>query len=179
MSRTSSFPALTILFVTLLFLASCASVRVRYDYDRRAEFPRFTTYSYWADSATGLSELDERRLLRVLDSLLPTKGLERTDTPGMWIRITSGVYRPAPGTTAGVGVGGTGGDIGGGVTIGIPVNGSGLRRDITFTLLDGAGGEVFWEATGSTSFRDGGTPWEREEGLRRVVLKVFSKYPPD
>ena len=65
-----------ILFVPiLLLLASCGAIRVNYDYDKETDFSDYTTYNYFSDMNTGLSEFDTKRLLNAMDIILKNKGL--------------------------------------------------------------------------------------------------------
>ena len=47
----------------LLLIASCAPIRVTYDYERTANFSKYKTYNYYSDINSGLSDLDTKRLL--------------------------------------------------------------------------------------------------------------------
>ena len=67
-------------FVVVFLMMSCGAVKVDYDYDRDVDFSKYSTYNYFSDVETGLSQLDERRLIRVLDSTLKTKGYQLART---------------------------------------------------------------------------------------------------
>jgi len=77
-----------------------------------------------------------------------------------------------------VGVGGTGGHVGGGVSIGLPIGQNKLEREIVFDLVDSQKDALFWQAVSTSSYSENATPLSREKQLREVVSKVFSKYPP-
>jgi len=78
-----------------------------------------------------------------------------------------------------VGMGGTGRNVGGGVSVGIPLGNSNMSRDIIFDFVDVQTDALFWQAVSSSNFSDNASPITRERLLRDVVLKVFSKYPPE
>ncbi len=158
---------------------SCSAVRVDYDYDRGVDFSNYTTYNYYSDMDTGLSELDERRLIRVLDSTLKMKGYQQAEEPDFFVNILSNEFRSAPNNAVGVGIGGTGRNVGGGVSLGIPVGSSGLQRMIQFDFVDSQRDALFWQAFSESGYRDNASPSVREDRLRAVVKKVFSKYPPE
>ena len=61
-------------FLLLLFVASCAPIYVNYDYEKQHDFTKYKTYNYYSDLETGLSELDTKRLLYVMDEALKAKG---------------------------------------------------------------------------------------------------------
>lgn len=163
----------------LIFLVGCTAVRVNYDYDKSTDFSNYTTYNYFGDMETGLSPLDEKRLFRVLDSTLQAKGFLLSEEPDFLVNIISQEYRNAPQNSVGVGVGGTNRNIGGGVSIGIPVGGSRLERSIQFDFVDSEKNSLFWQGISETGFRPNASPSVREEQLRKVVDKVFSKFPPE
>ena len=158
---------------------SCGAVRVDYDYDKGVDFSNYTTYNYFSDMQTGLSQLDERRLIRVLDSTLKTKGYQLAEEPDFFINILSNEFRGSPNNAVGVGIGGTGRNVGGGVSLGIPVGNSGLQRMIQFDFVDADRDALFWQAFSESGYRENASPSVREEKLRAVVNKVFSKYPPE
>ncbi len=167
------------IFLALFFLASCSTVRVNYDYDKEVDFSRYKTYHYFSDMETGLSQLDEKRLLRVLDSTLQQKGFRLSEEPDFLINILSQEYRNAPNSSVGVGVGGTNRNAGGGISIGIPVGGGQMQRSIQFDFVDTHKDALFWQAVSDNGFRPNASPSVREEQLRKVVNKVFSKFPPN
>jgi len=127
---------------------------------------------------TGLTELDEKRLLNLMDIKLQTKGLVYSEEPDFLIDITSDYFRDRQNTSVGVGVGGTGRNVGGGVSIGIPVGQKSLQRQIRFKFADAIRGQFFWEGVGKSSFKENVSPVEREQKLAELVDKVLSKYPP-
>lgn len=166
--------------ILILFLiTSCNAVRVNYDYDKTTDFSSYSTYNYFNDMETGLSGLDEKRLLNALDSTLQAKGYLLAEEPDFLINILSSSFRRGPNNNIGVGVGGTGGNVGGGVSVGIPVGGSGLARSIQFDFVDAEKDALFWQAFSESSFSDNASPSVREAQLQKVVTKVFSKFPPE
>ncbi|SNZ01553.1 DUF4136 domain-containing protein [Flagellimonas pacifica] len=168
------------LFSILLlgFLTSCIGVRVNYDYDKTTNFTNYTSYNYFSDISSGLSELDERRLVRVLDSTLQAKGYLLAEEPDFFINILSSEFRSAPNNSVGVGVGGGGRNVGGGISVGLPLGNSGIQRQIQFDFVDAEKDALFWQATSESGYRENASPSVREERLRAVVHKVFSKFPP-
>ncbi len=167
---------LPILF--LILFVSCSTVRVSYDYDKGTDFSNYLTYNYYTDMETGLSELDTKRLLKALDSIMRMKGILLSEEPDFFINIQSRSFQAPRSNTVGLGVGGTGRNVGGGVSIGIPVGGANMEREIVFDFVDSQRDALIWQAVSESSFRDNASPNEREQKLRQVVEKVFAKYPP-
>jgi|SRR5690606_1321046 len=162
-----------------LLMVACSTVKVNYDYDRDVDFTAFTTYNYFSDLDSGLGALDERRLLDLLDSTLGSRGYRLAEGPDFLINILGSQYRTGPGNSVGVGLGSGGRNLGGGICVGIPVGGPGLKRSIQFDFVDAQRDALFWQAQADSGYRENLSPAAREEQLRAVVDKVFSKYPPE
>ena len=58
----------------LLLFVSCAPIYVNYDFEKSTDFSKFKTYNYYGDMQTGLSALDTKRLLDVLDLKMAQNG---------------------------------------------------------------------------------------------------------
>ena len=164
--------------ILVLLFSSCHVVRVHTDYEKETDFSNYTTYNYYDDMDTGLGELEEKRLTKVLDVAMQGKGLRLSEEPDFLIYIQSGFFQTPRNNTVGVGVGGTGRNVGGGVSVGIPIGQSNVQREIIFDFVDSQKEQLFWQATSKSSFNENATPLERETKLKEIVVKVLSKYPP-
>jgi len=167
-----------VLILLAFFCASCSSVRVIYDYDKSTEFSNYTTYGYYPDMETGMSQLDANRLLNAVDEIMQQKGMLFSEEPDLLVNIQSRDFRNPQNSNVGVGVGGTGRNVGGGVSIGIPLGRTGVEREIVFDLIDSQKDMLVWQAVSETPFREAASPSVREEKSLEIVTKVFSKYPP-
>jgi hypothetical protein len=168
----------SILFL-LLFVSSCAPVRVNYDYEKTTDFKAYKTYNYYANLNTGLSELDTKRLLNALDDAMESNGYLLSETPDFFIDIKSNEYQETARNNVGVGVGGTGGRIGGGVSIGIPVGQNKLNRQIIFEFVDENKNGLFWQAVSESSYSPNASPEKREAQFNAIVTKVLEGFPPE
>ena len=165
--------------IAILFLAvSCAPIYVNYDYEKSTDFNNYKRYNYYADMETGLSALDTKRLLKILDLQLQEKGFVLSETPDFFIDIKSGEFVGAQKQTIGVGVGGSGRNVGGGISIGLPIGQSQTTRKITFDFVDENIKQLFWQAVSESNFNPNAVPEKRENKLNSIVAKVLSKYPP-
>ncbi|MBT8306066.1 MAG: DUF4136 domain-containing protein [Maribacter sp.] len=164
------------LWLILLF-SSCHVVRVQTDYEKETDFSNYSTYNYYNDMETGLSELDQKRLIKTLDLAMQTKGFLLSEEPDFLVNIQSAIYQAPRNNTVGVGVGGTGRNVGGGVSVGIPVGQSNLQREIQFDFVDSQKDMLIWQAISKSHLNENATPVEREKKLQQVVEKVLSKYP--
>lgn len=163
--------AVMVLFTTL----SCAPIYVNYDYDKAVDFSKYKTYQYFGDMETGLNELDTKRLLDAIDTKLKANGFMISETPDFLIDIKSEAFRNVQRET--VGVGGGGGNVGGGISIGLPIGQSKMTRQLTFDFVDATNKQLFWQANSESSYNPRATPIKREEQFAAIVEKVFKKYP--
>ncbi len=162
----------------VLFLVACSSIRVNYDYDKETNYSNYSTYNYYPDMASGLNELDTKRLIKAIDVTMQNKGILLSEEPDFFINIFSSSFQAPRNNTVGVGVGSGGGNVGGGVSFGIPVGQSKFTREIVFDFVDSQKDAMFWQAVSESSLRDNASPNEREAILKQLVEKVFIKYPP-
>lgn len=164
--------------VLTIVLVSCAPVRVNYDFDKTVDFTKYKTYQYYGDMKTGLSPLDTKRFLDALDAQMAAKGFTVSDTPDFLIDIKSSEFQAAPRQTVGVGLGGGGRNVGGGISIGLPIGQPNLNREITIDFVDDKGIGVFWQAASESGFKQNESPEKREVRLNTVAEKILVEYPP-
>ena len=167
-----------IITILTLLIVSCAPIRVNYDYDEVTDFNTYKTYQYYANMETGLSELDTKRLLNAIDTKMEAKGFSISENPDFFIDIKSKEYQAAQQQRVGVGVGGGGRNVGGGISIGLPIGQANINRQITIDFVDETKKQLFWQATSDSSFNPKATPEKREVRLSAIAEKVLSKYPP-
>lgn len=161
----------------LLFFFSCSPIYVNYDFDKAADFSKYKTYQYFGDMETGLSQLDTKRLLDALDIKLQANGFSISDNPDFLIDIKSTDFRNAQRETVGVGVGGGSGNVGGGISIGLPIGQTNMTREIVFDFVDASNKQLFWQAQSESRFNPRAEPLKREERFAAIVEKVLKKYP--
>jgi len=164
------------LLVALVF-TSCGTI-VNYDYEKSTDFTQYKTYNYFDDMKTGLSELDNKRLLKVIDTKLKTMGLTRSESPDFYIDIQSQDVQNRNSPNVGVGVGGTGRNVGGGISVGLPLGGNQHTREIVIDFVDDNKGGMFWQALSESTYRPNASPVKREANFAKLIEKVFSGYPP-
>ncbi len=161
-----------------IFLSSCAPIRVNYDFEKGTDFSKYKTYNYYNDMKTGLSELDTKRFLEALDAKLEVLGITFSETPDFYIDIKSSQFQSTQRNTVGLGLGGGGRNVGGGLSIGIPIGQAEMNRKIIIDFVEENGKGLFWEAISESSFTLNASPQNRHEQLNAVVEKMLSKYPP-
>ena len=165
--------------ILLLFVTSCAPIYVNYDFEKGTDFSQYKTYNYYSDMQTGLSELDTKRLLDALDLQMKAHGFTLSDTPDFFIDIKSQEIQQVQRNTVGVGVGGGGRNVGGGISIGLPIGQAIINRQIIFDFVDEKNNKgLFWQAVSESSFKPNAVPEKREVHFNNIVKKVMDKYPP-
>lgn len=162
----------------LLLIISCAPIRVNYDYEKTTDFTKYKTYNYYQDIETGMSELDTKRLLAAINTKLQAKGFSLSETPDFFINIKSSEFQESQRNTVGVGLGGSGRNVGGGLSIGIPIGQSRINRRLIIDFIDENGNGLFWQAVSESSFNPKASPEKREATLKAIVEKVLLQYPP-
>jgi len=162
----------------ILFIVSCAPIRVNYDYEKGTDFTKYKTYQYFGDMETGLSALDTKRLLDAIDLKMKEKGFSISENPDFLIDIKSTEYKELQRNNVGVGLGGGGGNMGGGISIGLPIGQANVNRQITIDFVDEKGSGLFWEAVSESVFTPNAKPEKREAQLQAVTEKVLAQYPP-
>lgn len=161
-----------------LFILSCAAVRVNYDYEKRTDFNAYKSYDFYTDMNTGMNELDAKRLLEVLESGLKAKGMYISNAPDFLINIKSSTFQDGGRNNVGVGLGGGGGHLGGGISIGIPVGQAKVNREIVFEFVDENKTGLFWQAISESAYQPNAKPEAREAQFKAIVEKVLAGYPP-
>lgn len=162
-----------------LVLAACGSTYVEYDYDKSVSFQKYTAYQYDFSEASGLSEFDEKRFVKYTDSLLQSRGFTRTDNNDIFIKFVASEFETASRNTLGVGLGSGGGNVGVGVSGGIPIGGREMHQQMITTFYEARKGQkTIWEAISESDLKVKATPLQRDAHYKKLVEKIFSKYPP-
>lgn len=166
------------IIILLLLITSCAPIRVNYDFEKGTDFSKYKTYNYYSDMKTGLSELDTKRFLDAIDTKMAAKGFILSDSPDFFIDIKSSEYQEAQRNNVGVGLGGGGGHVGGGISIGLPIGQANVNRQITIDFVDENKKQLFWQAVSESSFNPNAAPEKREQLFKALAEKVLAAYPP-
>ena len=166
------------LYLCIFLLAACSPVRVQFDYETQVDFSNYSSYNFASVLETGLSDLDQRRLLEAVNRTLQARGFGLSEDPDLILNIYSNLYQDPNRGSVGLGVGGTGGDVGGGVSVGVPLNMGQLQREIIFEMIDARQGRMLWQAVSTDQYNETTSPQKREERFRAIADKVFEGFPP-
>ena len=161
-----------------LLIAACSGPRAAYDYDEQANFSAFSTFAIYPEIQTGLSQLDEKRLLSSVENVIREKKLNASQNPDLYLNIYTEEYREQNRSSLGVGVGGTGRNVGVGVSGGIPLGGPETYLRLTFDLIDVKNDALVWQAVVDSKFDFDAKPEARQKRFDRIVREALEGYPP-
>ncbi|MAT89748.1 MAG: hypothetical protein CMC35_03565 [Flavobacteriaceae bacterium] len=167
---------LILLTIPILFVSCGTTVAV--DYDKETNFSQYTTYNYYPNIESGLNGLDEKRIMRVTDSLLQSRGWSRSDAPQVLINFYASEQISASRNTIGFGVGSGGGNVGVGVGGGIPIGGRNIDQRLTFDLIDVSSDALIWQAQADGQYKEKATPEQKVRYYENTLQKILKKYPP-
>jgi hypothetical protein len=165
-------------FLVFLILTSCNAPQAVYDYDQQINFSQYQTYDIYPDLLTGLSQLDEERLIKSARQQLQEKSLSHSDNPDLFLNIYSEEFRQQSDSRLGIGVGGGSRNVGVGVSGGIPLGGPETYLRLTFDLIDADTDALVWQAVVESSFDLNASPAERQKRFDQIVQKALVGYPP-
>lgn len=162
----------------LLVVFACNSPQAVYDYDEKVTFSNINTYQIYPDLVSNLNQLDEQRLTAVLAEELAKEGFSLSENPQIYVNFHTAEYQTASSNSLGIGVGGTGRNVGVGVSGGIPLGGPDNYYQITFDFIDAQSDSLIWQAIVDAKFNKDTSPQKREERLREIVQKALKGFPP-
>ncbi|HEY9185532.1 MAG TPA: DUF4136 domain-containing protein [Salegentibacter sp.] len=166
------------ILLLFLFLVSCNTPQAVYDYDQEVNFSNYSTYALFPDFRSGLSQLDEKRLLASLENQLQQKGFSASSKADMYVNVYTDEFREQNRNSVGIGVGGSGRNVGVGVSGGIPLGGPETYLQITFDFIDVKDDALIWQAVVESKFNPDASPKERQTQFQKIVQKALEAYPP-
>lgn len=166
------------LIILAIFITSCGGPRAVYDYDETAGFANISSYQIFPDLQTGMNQLDEQRLITILQEQLAQKGFTTSQEPQIYVNFYSTEYQTPTRNSVGIGVAGTGRNVGVGVSGGIPLGGPDTYRRVTFDFIDVQKDVLIWQAVVEGRFDNNTSPEKRADRLRTMVEAALKGYPP-
>jgi Domain of unknown function (DUF4136) len=161
--------------LTLFIFASCSSVRVNSDYDKKANFESYKTYAFLKSGVdkVEISDLDKKRILRSIDDVMATKGFTKDSNPDLLISIfTKEKERVDVYNSYGFGWGWN------------PYWGMNYNRVTTtpegvlyIDLIDAKTKELVWQGEGSGYLTK--DTHKKDERIKTFVSKILEQYPPN
>ncbi|CAN5375565.1 hypothetical protein BH23BAC2_BH23BAC2_00790 [soil metagenome] len=167
-----------IYIIVAILITSCGGPQAVYDYDEKTSFTAISTYQIFPELASELNQLDEQRLISILSEEMAAKGFTTAGSPQIYVNFYSSEYQTSTRNSVGVGVGGTGRNVGVGISGGIPIGGPDTYRKLTFDFIDVEKDILVWQAIVEGKFDLNTSPEKRAERLRVMVKKALDGYPP-
>lgn len=164
--------------VISLFLISCGAT-VAVDYDQKTDFNMYKTYSFYPSIESGLSELDDARIETIADSLFREKGYINSENPQLYINFYVRENISNSRNTIGVGLGSSGGNVGVGISGGIPIGGRIINQQFTLDLIDVQRDELVWQGVAEGELKEKATPDQKEVYYQKILAKIINKFPPN
>lgn len=162
----------------LVFIFGCNAPQVFFDYDQSVNFSKYSSYALFPDFRTGLSQLDDKRLLASLEKGLRDKGLVVSDSPGLYVNVYTERFEEDNRSSIGIGIGSGGGNVGVGVSGGIPVGQMDTFLRLTFDFIDVEKDNLVWQAVVEAPFDINASPEARQQRFDKIVSKALEGYPP-
>ncbi|WZL87939.1 DUF4136 domain-containing protein [Salinimicrobium sp. 3283s] len=159
-------------------MSGCGGPRAAFDYDEQTNFSTYNSISIYPEVLSGLSELDEDRLLNSMERALQERDLFASTTPDLFLNVYTEQYQEPSRNRLGVGIGGTGGKVGVGVSGGIPLGGPESFLQLTFDLIDVERDELVWQAVVNSKFNPNWSPVQRQKQFDKIVEEALEGYPP-
>ena len=165
---------ISITFITLFILSSCATVNVKTDYDTKTDFTKFKTFAFYKkgiDKAK-ISDLDKRRILHAIETELEAKGMTLSNKPDVLVSIFAkskkeiDVYNNH---------------------YWYPSYYNPFYRDFVseytqgtlfIDIIDTNGKKLLWQGVGKGTLNTSGNVEKKEARIKQFVAEMMAKYPP-
>ncbi|MDH5412722.1 MAG: DUF4136 domain-containing protein [Flavobacteriaceae bacterium] len=168
----------TLIIIGVLIFISCGTPRMVYDFDKEADFTRYTSFDFYPDLQIFMSPFDSTRVIEQFEKALLIKGVKRTSKPDLYVNIVSEQFETPIRNSVGIGVGGTGRNVGVGIGGQIPLESNTITQVFTIEFIDVAKDLLVWQCTYQGRFTKNMAPNEKEAYFKGVFDKVLSEYPP-
>jgi len=171
--------------VFLLLAGMAAAQDVRYNYDKTADFSKYKTWKWVEMKTSDKDPLTDNQFKSVIESVLPTKGLTKTDSDNADMYVS---YQLALGTEKQVNTFSS--DFGYGAGWGYYRGagmGSSTSTSTTSTLYIGSlqldfydvsTKKAVWRAVATKQLDPKAKPEKREKNLKKALEKMLKNYPP-
>ena len=175
-----------LLLVTMLCMsvvAGCSTpLVIDQDYDTTYDFAKLRTYA-WLPSPPGdqMEDMTEKRVQGAVNSQLKAKGYsEAGDSPDFLVSM-EGIKKTV-----------TGGSVGIGASIAVPVGSHGSVRlgggkskprtkeegTLNVNIVDAKTQTVIWKGTASAALQPKKSPDEQQQRINQVVAELLKTFPP-
>ncbi len=172
----------------LVFAGKALGQDVRYNFSKDTDFSKFKTYK-WVPikDAQKVDDITDKQIKDAFDSVLATKGLEKTDSDNADLYIG---YQAAVGTEKqytsfnsgwGYGPGWGGGWYGGGGMNSSMTTGTTstiYTGQLSLDMYNREGHDLVWRGVASKTIDTKAKPDKRQKNLNKAAAKMLKNYPP-
>jgi hypothetical protein len=167
-------------FLLLLFITSCTSVRVVSDYDKNVDFDSYKTFAFYKtgiDKAK-ISDLDKRRILRAIETELLAKGFTKSENPDLLVSIFTKSRERVNIHNNGFGSYGYGWGWSPYYWNNYNSVSSSTEGSLYIDLIDAKKKEMIWQGKGCGYLSTSSDVDRKEARIKEFVAKIMEKYPP-
>jgi len=169
---------LVFIIVSALFFFSCSAPRMVYDYDKEVDFSKYRTFDFYPELQLYMSPFDSIRVVEQFEKAFLIKGIKRASNPEIFVNILSENFETPSRNSVGIGVGGTGRNVGVGISGQIPLQSNTLTQVFTIEFIDTSEDLLIWECKYEGRFNLNMAPETKEAYYRQVFEKILRGYPP-
>ena len=169
---------LVFLITSALLLFSCGAPRIVYDYDKETDFSKYTSFDFYPELQLYMSHFDSTRVVEQFEKAFLIKGIKRASSPEIFVNILSEQFEAPSRNSVGIGVGGTGRNVGVGISGQIPLQSNTLTQVFTVEFIDPSKDLLVWECKYEGRFNINMASEAKEAYFKEVFGKILSRYPP-
>ena len=159
------------------FVLSACGATVAVDYDSQTDFSQYRSFNFYPDIDSGLSDLDNQRIVQITDSLMQERGFVRSEQPDLLINFYASESIRNSRNTIGIGVGQSSRHSSIGISGGIPIGGRIINQQLTVDFVDRKKDQLIWQAEAYGELKERATPEQKEKYYVDVLNKILKKYP--
>lgn len=164
--------------LVILVFASCVSKKVYVDYDESLDYSQYDSYDFYIEDS-GMSQLDENRIISSIDSVLTSKDIDRKTIPKFSINFYAEFYMVETENNIGLSVGSGNETVGGSASSNIPLRTQKEMVALTIEFVDALTKELFWQGVMERKLKTFKHPSERDLFISEIVSTILAEYPPE
>ena len=164
--------------IILIFLSACGATSI-VDYDSQKDFSGYTSYEFYSDIDSGLSGLEDDRIIAAIEKSFQDRDFIKTDDCRFYVNFYASEYLSESRNTLGIGIGGGGSNGSIGVSGGIPIGGNVVNQRLTIDIIDASGDlSLAWQVIIEGEVKEKATPEQKEAYYFAEIDKALKKFPP-
>ena len=169
---------LSFLVVSMMFIFSCSTPKIMYDYDGAAKFSSYKTFDFYPEIQLFMNQLDSSRVIQQVENAMLLKGFIKSSAPDVYVNIISEEFETPANKNIGIGIGTGGRNASVGVSGGIPIRSNSMTQLFIVDLIDVTNDALIWQAKYEGKFNQRLTSEAKNEYFKTTFEKIFSGYPP-